>query len=142
MSIYNNKTLLDKYKSCIFKITANNPSLNPYAICTSSVYHSKGLKGPGRIKLNYSIDYLNSLPTKTLLNYARVKNLVKYPITRQSLVNSIYNFFQKETSLKQIKSPQKKIKSPQKKIKSPQKKIKSPRKRIKSPRKRIKSPRK
>lgn len=94
--------LPEKYCSCIFKVIANNyarrQDADPYAICSSSVYNSRGFKGPGRVSCRYSLDYFDSLDTDTLLNYARAKGLISvYSLPdRESLIEIIDNFFTNE----------------------------------------------
>ena len=67
-----------KYCSCIIKTSAR-PIRNPYAICTKSVYGSRGLK---RDKVVHCLPYydFNSYEPRHLLGYAKLK---KYKVPQK-----------------------------------------------------------
>ena len=71
----------DKYCSCVFKVTGSNYKKNypasPYAICSSSIYNRRGLKGPGSsIRCTYPKEYLDRLSYDELFNFAAAKGIV------------------------------------------------------------------
>ena len=77
----NQRSIYDKYCSCIFKVTASNRARNysgsPYAICTSSIYNRQGLRGPGSsLRCQYEPEYLDDVTSDQIYWYAVAKNLV------------------------------------------------------------------
>ena len=71
----------DKYCSCVFKVTGSNyrkqyPA-SPYAICSSSIYNRKGMKGPGSsIRCTYPPEYLDRLSYGELIDFAAAKGIL------------------------------------------------------------------
>lgn len=100
--LYESINLPDKYCSCLFKTTANmysrNYNANPYAICSSSVFNRRGLKGPGNVRCEYTQEYLSSLPYNVLYNYALAKNIIRYGdiYDYDELVGIIYEWLHTE----------------------------------------------
>lgn len=74
-----------KYCSCITKVGRKN--INPYGICTKSVYFTRGLKRKGRV----SCSMYSEKTTLQLRKYAKKKNIKitkngKY-LTKAKLIN-------------------------------------------------------
>lgn len=95
-------TQQEHFCSCIFKVTGKNYRTgyvgNPYAMCTASVYGSKGLQGPGPVRCFYTRDYLASLRYHELYDYAQAKQLIP-PGSRprfDQLVELIYDWLHAE----------------------------------------------
>ena len=107
----------EHYCSCLVKQVANsyryNRSTNPYAICSSSVFNRRGLKGPGPVSCSYTYDYLESLPYSVLYNYALAKGQIRegdagpeYNLPRNEIVEILADFFESEGKLVDGKSYQ------------------------------------
>lgn len=94
--------LPEKYCSCLFKSTANmysrNYQGNPYAICSSSVFNRRGIKGPGRVRCEYTEEYLNTLPYNVLYNYGLAKGIIRDDddYDYDTLVYTIYTWLHNE----------------------------------------------
>jgi hypothetical protein len=75
--IYKKKSKLSKrekrYCSCVFKLKLRN-DINPYAICTSSVYNKQNKKRNKVVKCSENINY-NKIDRTDLMKYARSKKL-------------------------------------------------------------------
>lgn len=89
----------DKYCSCLFDVMGSSSARSPYAICSSSVYNRRGLKGPGSsISCKYSEDFLRSKSYSKLLAYAQAKGLINEFSNPQieDLIKMIANFLVSE----------------------------------------------
>ena len=111
LSFYNqqivneDRTISDKYCSCIFKVTGRNyrnryPG-SPQAICTSSVINRRGIRGPGKAKCNYTQEYLDRVTESDLYWYAAAKGLIEENrrVSIEELKRRILNFWQEEGNL-------------------------------------------
>ena len=99
-------TLPEHYCSCLIKHTANSyrygQSTNPYAICQSSVFNRRGLKGPGAVKCKYTPEYFKNLPYSVLLNYTKAKGLIdddEEGLPEDELIDIIIDFFESEQKM-------------------------------------------
>lgn len=103
-------SLPERYCSCIFKANANlyerNYEGNPYGICSKSVFNSRGMQGPGRVKCKYTREYLDSLSDRYLYNYALSKKIIRYEddYDHQDLVDLIFEYLQKYSSVPSVPS--------------------------------------
>ena len=105
----NRTTLPEHYCSCLIKTTANSyrygRSTIPQAICQSSVFNRRGLKGPGAVSCKYTEEYFENLPYSVLLNYAKAKGLIhddEEP-DQDELIDIIVDFFESEQKI--VSSP-------------------------------------
>ena len=62
------------YCHCIQKVKHKNPNINPYAICTNSVYSSRNLKRTKVIKCDKYYDW-DKMNVKELRKHAKRKNI-------------------------------------------------------------------
>jgi hypothetical protein len=77
------------YCSCLFKNRGRRNAYNEYAVCTSSVFNRRGLRGPGSsVSCKYTGNYLNGLSYRELANFALAKEIVfpgQTPPSREDL---------------------------------------------------------
>jgi len=98
-------TLPEHYCSCLFKVIANNYergyNSDPYAICSATVFNRRGIKGPGPVSCKYTREYLNTLPYRYLINYARAKGLINTNETTDIdyLIDIIYKWLHNENKI-------------------------------------------
>ena len=62
------------YCHCIQQIKKKNPEINPYAICTDSVYGSRNIKRKKTVKCDKYYDWKN-MKVKELRGHAKSKKL-------------------------------------------------------------------
>lgn len=95
-------TLGQKYCSCIFKVNSQNfrrsRTANPYAVCSSQIFHKRGLEGPGLVDCQYTRDYLLSLRYRVLLDFALEKGIVSQNenLSKDDLVDIIDEWLQED----------------------------------------------
>ena len=91
----------EKYCSCVFKVTAQGRTANPYAVCQASIFNRRGRKGPGAARCIYDRRYLLDKPYKMLHGYAVEKDLIDPDSKPQKnyLVMAIIRFFEQEGKL-------------------------------------------
>ena len=100
---YDNRTLDEKYCSCVFQVTGKTQAQgypgNPYAICTASIYNRRGIRGPGSsIRCDYPDSYLQGRTAQELYNYAVAKDLIvpKAGYRREDLIRVISEYKARE----------------------------------------------
>ena len=105
----NRNTPESKYCSCIVKETASwynrGYQANPYAVCTSSVFNRRGLKGPGMTFCDYTPGYIEDLKMSTLEGFAKAKGLIgrSEKVSRDKLIKVIEDYLTQEGSLVRTK---------------------------------------
>lgn len=77
-----------RYCSCVFKLKLKN-DINPYAICTSSVYNKQNKKRNKVIHCSENINF-NKISKSNLAKYARSKKLnFTSKISKKNLIKLI-----------------------------------------------------
>jgi hypothetical protein len=83
--------LSERYCHCIWKVRGRG--YNPYAVCSSSIYNARGLKGPGAVRCKVSREFLETLPDSALRAFLREKGTVDrsklWSASRQQLLQVV-----------------------------------------------------
>ena len=103
----------DKYCSCVFKVTGTNYKTNypapPQAICSSTIYNRKGMKGPGSsIRCAYPEEYLDRLSYDELFYFAAAKGIIsdaEYGLDRNDVKEIILEWEKLEKGIEQRRKP-------------------------------------
>ena len=114
------KTLNDKFCSCKKKVSAKNSKVNEYAVCTASVYGSRGMKRPAG-----AMKYCDSKSKSTKANSTTSRAKILNPATgRMVLRDGKIGREITNPNRKKVKNPnRKKVKNPKKKAsRSPRRK--------------------
>ena len=78
---------MEFYCSCVFQLEAKaHPQ--PQAICTKSVYHSRGLAGPGAMACRFTKRVLESFDVETLRDWLVAKGVPRRKAERMSAASA------------------------------------------------------
>ena len=89
------KEIEKRYCRCVFKVRSKNNKLNPYAICTNSVYNLQNKQRKSLIMCGKNMD-LNKLTYKQLKSYLIEKKFkIKKYTKKKTLINMVNSYLKK-----------------------------------------------
>ena len=83
-----------KYCECVVKVSKNSPRYNPYAICTKSVYGSRGIKRDKIIQCSQKVNF-SDFTLAELKGYAKMKKLKYQGLKKSQLINLLEQYAEK-----------------------------------------------
>lgn len=100
--------LFEKYCSCVFKLKAKNNKYNPYAVCSHSVYQTKGKKGPGKVRCQFEKKVLTNFRVETLRGWVVFEGLMTFEEAKNMNKKDLVAFIHQYLSSKKKVAPSEK----------------------------------